>query len=241
MTNQGYKFIDNGRGSNYQIEITYIPDEQELKVYLCYTLGFHEQSVRNYLNKIKVFLYCILYFDNDFINLDFNQMSKFIYDSFSIKISGQTISKYINNLKWIYQSNDTYLRYSDDNGYRIYISKSYYSNQWHKFNQDIEIINKKQELEKLYDINTDNYKNAFYDLLDTTDAGYTLVKNLHSLVFKKKNLRELQGFYIEQYSIMKTFIPKDTYNYKTNVKSWLIDTERLLEPLSEGPDTKFYE
>ena len=87
INRQGYKYIDNGRGSSYYLTITDIPQSTAFKQYCINVLGF---SCQTDFEKLKAFLRFILSNDN-YIILQYSEMQEILKKS-GIEISTKTIS-----------------------------------------------------------------------------------------------------------------------------------------------------
>lgn len=240
ITRQGYKFKNIGRGSCYQMKILELPfdSDYKLKEFCNNELKFNAN-----LDKIKPFLYCIIYFGNDFINLTFKYMKEYI-QQFDIDISCQTISNYfykLINIGLIYCcGKEEYIRYSYDNKRkcRVYISNTYYKNVWNEFFNSNEVIEYQEKLNKL---ECYNESNKFNILLSDTNAGYILTNKLYNLKFCKKEKKLINGIYSNSINELKNIIPYGIYNNTLSIKEWLIKRGYFVGPFLEGDDMNFYD
>lgn len=91
----GYSYTNSGRGASYTMEIQELPEVDPFKKYCIDTLGY---DPRTDFQKLKVFLYYFLA-DDDFMTLQYKEMSKVLEDQTGIRISPDTISNYYDKLK----------------------------------------------------------------------------------------------------------------------------------------------
>lgn len=91
----GYVYTDTGRGKDYTMEILELPEVDPFKKFCIDTLGY---DPRTDFTKLKVFLRYFLA-DDDFMTLQYKEMSQLIEDQTGIRISPDTISNYYNRLK----------------------------------------------------------------------------------------------------------------------------------------------
>lgn len=197
------------------------------------------------VDKIKVFLYCIIYEGDNFINLTKKDMYQYI-KQFNIDISYGTVCYYFNkikNLDWIFEcGEDEYIRsaYDDEMKCRVYISNTYYKNIWIEFFNDNEVIKyqKKLKTSKKYKELEESYK--FYMLLNDTNAGNIVINKLKNLRFKKNKKKLLNGIYNNEFNKLRKIIPYNEYNNILSVKTWLIERKCLITSFLEECNVEFY-
>lgn len=123
----GYTFEDCGRGKNYIMKITALPDYgKQLEKYCIEELGF---SAQVNFSVLKYFLYNFL-LDENFMTLQFTEMSEVLLQQ-GVYITPQTISNYYKHLEsigWSYSDSYDFVYYVFDNHteHNIYITKEEY-------------------------------------------------------------------------------------------------------------------
>ena len=110
----GYIFSSSGRGDGYTLEIQELPAVDLFKKFCIDTLGYDQ---RTDFQKLKVFLYYFLA-DDEFMTLQYKEMSEVLEEQTGIRISSDTISNYYDRLKtrgWADHFYGEYVYYIYDN------------------------------------------------------------------------------------------------------------------------------
>ena len=130
----GYIYTDNGRGTSYTLEILDLPKGAEFRRYCIDILGY---DPRTDFDRLKVFLYYFLA-DDEFMTLQYNEMSQVIEKEAGIRISPATISNYYDQIKargWADRCPADYVYYIYDNDLKQnkYISREEYCAIYREF------------------------------------------------------------------------------------------------------------
>lgn len=189
ITREGYSYVESGRGANYTMQITGIPEGQAFKEYCIKELGFAPQTDFNIL---KYFLYNFIY-DTDFMNMQYSEMKE-IMNKQGIDVCEKTISSYYKHLKsigWVDVSQFEYVYYVYDTvqQHNRYISKDEFRSLYKAFYEQV----------------WKDYGN-FYN-------AERIIRSKYGGKPKKRPLSQRNGFYNKQYNAVQELLEKEfSYN-----------------------------
>lgn len=177
LERDGYKFINCGWGDSYTMKIISLPDDK-FKMYCKEILKFHQNTE---FENLKYILYVLLYdtekilndnketlYDDKFINLQYNEIKKYLEKYYKISMCEQTISKYIRHLIKVnvicISDNYIYSNFDYNLHKNKYISKEEYKEKWKDFHNST----KEQERNAFFlcHYNTQMPKKRYYKIFN---------------------------------------------------------------------------